>query len=606
MACRQRFRDRHPARWLAVAVLALAAAALVIATRLPIGGGSTALPSAPGASPPPGGPDARALASAVADLVASGADGLSETDGLSAWLPGDARGLAYVALRAGGERLASAWSDAGTPEAAMAEAVLDAAGRLTAGERSDIDVVEVTIPGPDAGELEVDGVVADNLDRGILGVRLELADGGQLGFAPTRMIADNTSFGRVVDLTREEGLEPTRAILFTATQLLVDVDRRTVHQLTRGAQVVPASAVTRESVESLATGMADWLFRQLGDDGRMVYEYYPSRGDESSSNNMIRQWMATVAMTRVGIEREDDELLRRVERNIEFNLSRSYSEENGHGLIADPDGDVKLGAIALAALAIGQHPAGDRWAAEAAALLRTVDSLWQPDGSFKTFYRPADRNDNQNFYPGEALLLWATALESEPAAKGLMDRFMASFRYYRDWHREQRNPAFVPWHTMAYEKVWNLTGDAALRDFVFEMNDWLLEMQQWEDAPADDVAGRFYNPDRPDYGPPHASSDGVYLEGLIASYRLAVGVEDDDRAESYRTAIARVTRNLMQLQFADEIDMYYVSQQDRVRGGLRTTVYDNRIRVDNVQHGLMGVLDVLDAFAPADYRIEDR
>jgi hypothetical protein len=183
---------------------------------------------------------------------------------------------------------------------------------------------------------------------------------------------------------------------------------------------------------------------------------------------------------------------------------------------------------------------------------------------------------------------------------------MASFRYYRDWHREQRNPAFVPWHTMAYEKVWNLTGDAALRDFVFEMNDWLLEMQQWEDAPADDVAGRFYNPDRPDYGPPHASSDGVYLEGLIASYRLAVGVEDDDRAESYRTAIARVTRNLMQLQFADEIDMYYVSQQDRVRGGLRTTVYDNRIRVDNVQHGLMGVLDVLDAFAPADYRIEDR
>ena len=60
----------------------------------------------------------------------------------------------------------------------------------------------------------------------------------------------------------------------------------------------------------------------------------------------------------------------------------------------------------------------------------------------------------------------------------------------------------------------------------------------------------------------------------------------------------------MQLQFSDAVDMYYVSQRDRVEGGLRTTVYDNAIRVDNVQHGLLAVMDALETFRAADYRIE--
>jgi hypothetical protein len=49
----------------------------------------------------------------------------------------------------------------------------------------------------------------------------------------------------------------------------------------------------------------------------------------------------------------------------------------------------------------------------------------------------------------------------------------------------------------------------------------------------------------------------------------------------------------MQLQFTDEIDMYYISKTDNVLGGLRTTEYDNSIRVDNVQHGLMAILKIL-------------
>lgn len=525
------------------------------------------------------------------------------------YLPSTARGLVYVALRVDGERAGDAWGEGGTPVEALSEALAAAGALLDDPARAMVDSAEVAVAGPGARTVDAPLSAGENLDRGILGMSVRLRDGRLVHYAPTRMIADNTSFELVLDRLKADGLfdvehaAPDAVEFFEATQLLVDLDDASVTPLTRGNQLVEAVDVTQSSTRHLADGMANWLAQQLAENGRMVYEYFPSRGEESQSNNMIRQWMATAALLRIAEEREDGVLDQRIQDNIAYNLELSYRAEDGLGLIADPDGDVKLGAVALAALALRRNPDPSPHAGQQLALSRMVDHLWQPDGSFETFYVPAGRTDNQNFYPGEALLLWAVTLEDELDPQ-LLERFMLSFEFYRAWHREQPNPAFVPWHTMAYAKVWGITHDPALRDFVFEMNDWLLEMQQWDDAPAADVAGRFYNPDRADFGPPHASSDGVYLEGLIAAYRLAMDVGDDARTNAYRTAIARGIRNLMQLQFSDAVDTYYVSQRDRVEGGLRTTVYDNAIRVDNVQHGLMAVMDVLETFRTADYRIE--
>jgi len=61
-------------------------------------------------------------------------------------------------------------------------------------------------------------------------------------------------------------------------------------------------------------------------------------------------------------------------------------------------------------------------------------------------------------------------------------------------------------------------------------------------------------------------------------------------------------RSVMQLTFLDDVDLYYVHQKDKVRGGVRETVYDNEIRVDNIQHNLMGILKILRDFESDDYR----
>lgn len=143
-----------------------------------------------------------------------------------------------------------------------------------------------------------------------------------------------------------------------------------------------------------------------------------------------------------------------------------------------------------------------------------------------------------------------------------------------------------------------------LVDFVFEMNDWLIEkMEMWEESAFDDEKGEFFSREH-DYGGSHASATGVYIEGIIDAYAMAKTVGDAAREERYRLSLSRAIRSVMQLQYVDDIDMYYVTDRVRTKGGLRTTVMRNEVRVDNVQHVLMGLLKLLDRFAANDYRTD--
>jgi hypothetical protein len=533
---------------------------------------------------------------------------VQQPDPLPARLASDP-GPVYVALRSDGERVGSDWG--------FGDSAFDAAVEAASAAFSD-----VRQPGPaiDGAELclsrdfrpvSIDGHrLLTNVHRGVLGLMLE-HDGSIARYSPTHMLANNWEFSDVIDRflgsrgITDRASADIEAQVFSCDQVLVDLeDRPRGFGMERGNALVPLSAVSEDGVDRFGRLLGEWLTNQVSRDGRMTYKYWPSATEQSTANNTVRQWMATVALERFAAARgKDADLYELAAKNIRYNLENLYHEEDGFGLVAEEDGEVKLGAVAIAALAIVEHPQRSTWAREERALLETIDHLWQKDGSFRTFFRPISRNDNQNFYPGEALLLWAT-LYRENRDEKLLDRFMRSFRFYRDWHLKEanRNPAFVPWHTMADTDVWRVTRDGELRDFVLEMNDWLLEVQQWDDVVYPDLQGRFYDPDRP-FGPPHASSTGVYLDGLIDAYTLAKAIGDDERTDRYRLAIRRGLRSVMQLQFADDVDMYYVTgdERDRVLGGLRTNPYDNEIRVDNVQHNLMAVLKIQERFDADDY-----
>lgn len=512
----------------------------------------------------------------------------------------------YVAARTDGRRDAHLWSrDGATPLEQLASAMSQLRQELGEVRAGQVDALEIDLAHGFAPVVDT----LDHNQRGLLG--FEVARGPhRTTYAPTRMITTNRSASRVVEVFHDAygGSGATEDLSlrgFDADQFLVVLQPvLEAHRLERGNQTVHVSEVDRSVAQAWVDGAVGWLRNNVHADGRMTYAYWPSAGTEAppSTHNMIRQWMATVALGRSAAARDDGALKALLEANIRYNLAHFYETRGDLGVI-QWNGKVKLGALAIAAMALSEHPERHRWAAERAGLERAIDTLWNEDGSFRTFLEPADRNDNQNFYPGEALLFLAGLYDTR-RDPDLLARLMRSFRYYRAWHLDpaNRNPAFVPWHTQAYFTLWSVTGDAELAEFIFEMNDWLVELQQWDGAPHPDMEGRFYARGG-HFGPPHASATGVYMEGLIDAFALARRVGDSVRAERYRLALVRGLRSQLQLQFADEVDMFYVGVDQRpyVEGGVRTTVYDNRVRCDNVQHPLMALLMVLERFEAADF-----
>lgn len=506
----------------------------------------------------------------------------------------------YVAARSQGRRLADSWSLSETVGGGLRQSLAEIRSTLGQGAAA-VDSFEIFFA---VARHKVDPVkqrrqLRSNIRRGIFG--LEIHSGTDVErYSPTYVIASNRKNGRLIELYGEARnldkteLEKLNYYFLEGPQMLTKLGAATSTELMeRGNRFIPLQEVTRAAVANFLELQSQWMWNNLHANGQMTYLFWPSQNREAKSrDNLIRQFMATIALGRIARSKSDDAMWAKSAGNIDFNLEKYYHAEDALGVV-ELRGKVKLGAVALAALAIMEHKDRDRWAQQEQSLRRTVDHLWQEDGSFRTFYKPTDRNDNHNFYPGEALLMWATLYQESKDPK-LLQRFMKSVEYYKAYHLapENRNPAFIPWHTQAYYMVWLETKSPLLRDFIFEMNDWLLDVQQWEGVEYPDTRGRFHDPGRP-FGPPHASATGVYLEGLIDAFRLAQEIGDVERTRLYAQAMQRALRSLMQLQFADDLDMYYIENKRAVRGGIRTTVYDNQIRCDNVQHNLMGTIKYL-------------
>lgn len=517
-----------------------------------------------------------------------------------------------VSLVSRGKVVRQAWLRDGTVLDAVTAALTQFRSQMSAEEQAGVDSIELFLGhsfrtiDPD----DYDEQIFAAHHRGIRGLEIVHDDRTEL-FSPLEVLRRNVTADRLVtDFAAASRTDRATIVqnaafrVFDGEQVLVRVGADPKgFLLERGNDYVKPEDVTQAAIRDAARLATEWLAANVAISGELPYGFRPSELKPLEGTNRIRQWMATIALERAAQPSLDPAIWELAERNLAFNMATTYRQEGALGVITSPGNEVSLGGVAMAALAIAESHAGGRYGAEQAALAATIDQLHTDSGAFRTFLRPATRTDNQNFYPGEALLYWATIYEKQPDP-ALLGRFMASFRHYRQWHRDHRNPAFIGWHTQAAYKMWRQTGDAELRDFVFEMNDWLIGLQQWA-MPTEyrDLMGRFYAPGA-GYGPPHASSTGIYLEGLVDAFRLARESGDTKRAETYRIAILRGLREVLQLQFADDVDMFYVPPGFRkfVAGGIRTTEYDNVIRVDNVQHNLMAMLNMLQAFRPEDYK----
>ncbi len=438
-----------------------------------------------------------------------------------------------------------------------------------------------------------------NVHRGLRAMQINFRYEEDL-VPPSRTLRENRSFARSLQQFCERR-ELTPAAFWSRggeiTGYEVDAWRirwrpqAGTQRLHRLGRLVQPAEISPAQLGTFAEGLAGWLVRNTAEDGTIPYKFWPSRGSEATSDNALRRFMATVWLGRWAARSANPAARAAADANLRRNLWIYFEEREGRGFIVH-DGKAKLGAAAFAAMALRESPLRDELGEALAMIDAGIDSLWQEDGAFRTFAWPAERNDNQNFYPGEALLYWALR-HRETGESALLERCLGSAAYYRDWHLANRNPAFVPWHSQACTLLHEATGLSWLSDWVFAMNDWLLPLQQREVA-APDLHGRFYDPGHPEYGPPHCSSTAVYLEGLADAFRLAERLGAKARAARYAEAIWSGLRNLQQLQFGDQDDLALYAKPARLRGAMRTEVYDNTVRIDNVQHSLAAVMKLLE------------
>jgi len=438
-------------------------------------------------------------------------------------------------------------------------------------------------------------------DRGLLG--MEIAFRGQIvRLAPTHILAANTRFDRALErVLKQRGATvddlaaggDLRA--FSARQfLLPGAGKGAAIELYRGGTVVdPEPAPGENRAADLADGIGRWMLANLSTDGALPYKYWPSRGEDSPADNAIRRFLATRALARLAELRGSTDLRGAARLNLRFNLNRYFRDiGGGRGAIVEPTG-AKLGAAALAALAILESPAPQEFLPAPTRLAAGVESLVDEQRGFRTFFFPPERDgENWNFYSGEALLFWAEARRLGADCAPSLERCTDAFARCRARHYENRNPAFVPWHAQACASLFAQSGHRAFADFALEISDWLLPIQQW-DGLMPDLRGRFYDPKRPHFGPPHAASTGAYLEALADALALARAVGDEARATAYGRTVQRDLRSLRQLQFRDERDAFYISRRKRVMDALRTEAYDNAVRLDSAAHALIAAIKIM-------------
>ena len=344
-----------------------------------------------------------------------------------------------------------------------------------------------------------------------------------------------------------------------------------------------------------------WMLLNLDEDGYFNYEYRPSSGEYSNSNNMIRQLMSSRWLAE--LSSKDEALLHMHKVNLDYILRNWYREDGESGYIYF-DNKSKVGATAMALRTLAYSPYLEDYMDVAQKLASNILSLQNEDGSLNAWYIEPDYAYDEErllrFYSGETILALIEFYEAT-GEEQYLDAAIKSQEYYLDKYVDNMEedeyyyPAFIPWHSQCLNKLYKITGDSKYSDAIFKITDKVLELQDQKGKPYIDFLGRFYNPETPQYGTPHSASTAVYLEGVAYAYEIAEMVEDFERVYEYKKSIVLGTHNLMNLQFKGA-DMYYMANPQRVWGAIRVEVDNSRIRIDTTGHTIDAFRKIVEIF----------
>ena len=410
-------------------------------------------------------------------------------------------------------------------------------------------------------------------------------------------------------------------------------------RLIRGLPEVPMSHVTDKNVQQMLIDGGEWWLNNMFEDGSFEYKYWPTQNRSSDEYNEVRHILAARDLADTWRYRQDPRYLAGSRKAMDWLLKYEIHDTDkvdpsmphpppGSMLFRYPKADEamvykkpvnqKLGTVAVALLgwlswaeATGSHAEDERIRKQA----RFVLAMAAPNGKFKPYLVPrghAYETEDNDIVPGEAALALGLVAEYFDEPDEWLGFYPKFLEYYMPWFRSRavnKNPfgrwphntydnqtrldlvQFGPWSVMAAKQYYKMTGDVEAAEFGLEVADWMIDNYQWSEArsPWPDYVGGYYK--LPEELP--AMQTFCYSEGTTAAYTIAAKL-DPERREKYLVATEESIR-FMELMQYDSVDSYFVAKPEKVFGGIKYAMNENKIRIDYVGHGLSTLSQYLDA-----------
>lgn len=349
-----------------------------------------------------------------------------------------------------------------------------------------------------------------------------------------------------------------------------------VADLYRCNVLLDAESIDRDRLfKSISLGY-NWLKNDVNAETKMVeYMYLPSSDSYDKSTNHVRILAASWAATEMMDFLDTDSMKETVRATLDDYLGK-YKREGGNGVYLEINGDAKIAYNAFPLMALinaRDYPNRDGLMRDLAAALL---GRQQSDGRLLTDF-VSGGEDGIDFYAGESLLA-LVKLYYETGEQKYFDAVKLAFPYYRDYWRENKNTAFIPWQTQAYFLMYKKEPNREWADFIFEINDWLIDEYQQQTSKYPDYVGGFKQV--PGY------STSSYAESVCDAYAFAKLAGDKVHEKKFLDSCRLAIRFVLQTQYTQE-NVFYLENRQKALGGFRESLLNNRQRCDFAQHAVL-------------------
>jgi hypothetical protein len=369
---------------------------------------------------------------------------------------------------------------------------------------------------------------------------------------------------------------------------------------TAGHDLTKMTPLQRAALGGTKSGLA-WLMRVNKPDGRFVPGFEPSLRTPLEADSYLDQTSAGWALAQGAAYFKDQRAGALAKQALLTLLVETTTDPKTHARFTmAPDALLnRLASGGMLALAIFTVPA------PAADLVQQADQLvhhlrlqQQADGCFKLPGQDAGVHaEITRHSTGWALeaIARSHAVRPEPWK---MEAVRKGAAYYHAWWREHKNLPMIASHTAAYADAFVATKDKLLANAVFEMNDWLCELQYVaRDPRRPHWVGGFqtWTDGKLTASAPDIRSAEV-ARSLAHAYRVAKQAGDASRAARYKAALEGAVQFLGTLQYTEANTQHFAEwyRQNLLLGGFFASHASGTLRLEATAQAVAALVPYLE------------